>query len=147
MLISDHVDLMFRSPLLGPLQAGEERFPDMSDPYDSKLRDIVRGAALELGIGLHEGVYVAMHGPSYETPAEIRMLARLGADAVGMSTVPEVIAARARGIRCVAVSCLSNYAAGVTSDPLDHDEVIQVTRQVRDDFERLVAASVARFPV
>jgi purine-nucleoside phosphorylase len=147
MLISDHVNMMFQSPLSGPVREGEDRFPDMSDPYDSELRGVVRDTALALGIPLQEGVYAAMHGPSYETPAEIRMLARLGMDAVGMSTVPEVIAARARGIRCVAVSCLSNYAAGVTSEPLDHDEVIQVTRQVQDDFERLVAESVARFPV
>jgi purine-nucleoside phosphorylase len=147
MLISDHINMMFLSPLLGPVQEGEERFPDMSDPYDSELRGVVRDTALELGIPLQEGVYVGMHGPCYETPAEIRMLARLGVDAVGMSTVPEVIAARARGIRCVAVSCLTNYAAGVTSDPLDHDEVIQVTRQVQDDFERLVAESIVRFAV
>jgi purine-nucleoside phosphorylase len=145
MLISDHINMTFRSPLLGPAHEGEERFPDLSDPYDPELRRIVRETALELGVGLQEGVYAAMHGPAYETPAEIRMLERFGADAVGMSTVPEVIAARAREIRCVAVSCLTNYAAGATSEPLDHEEVLGVTVQVQDDFERLVAGSIARF--
>lgn len=145
MLISDHINMMFRSPLRGAVHEGEDRFPDLCDLYDPHLRRIVRETALELGIRLQEGVYAAMHGPSYETPAEIRMLERAGADAVGMSTVPEVIAARARGIRCVAVSCLSNYAAGVTSEPLDHEEVLKVTVQVQDDFERLVAGSIARF--
>lgn len=147
MLISDHINMMFRSPLLGPVHEGEERFPDLSDPYDPELRRVVRETALHHGVRLQEGVYAAMHGPSYETPAEIRMLERFDADAVGMSTVPEVIAARARGIRCVAVSCLSNYAAGVTSDPLDHDDVLEVTVQVQDDFERLVADSIGRFDV
>ncbi len=145
MLISDHINLTFRNPLIGPVVGEEERFPDMSSPYDADLRDVVRDTALELGIPLQEGTYAAVHGPSYETPAEIRMLARMGADAVGMSTVPEVITARASGIRCVGVSCLSNYAAGVSNEPLSHDDVIVVTKEVQGDFQRLVAASVARF--
>lgn len=145
MLISDHINLTGRSPLTGPVVGDEPRFPDMTRAYDPDLRAIVRDTAAELGVALHEGVYVAVHGPSYETPAEIRMLRTLGADAVGMSTVPEVIAARAAGIRCVAVSCLTNYAAGVIDEPLDHEEVLRTTRVVQADFQRLVAASVRRF--
>lgn len=144
MLIADHINLTGRSPLFGPVFGSETRFPDMTAAYDSSLREMVRDAADSLGIQLREGVYAAVHGPSYETPAEIRMLRRLGADAVGMSTVPEVIAARAAGIRCVAVSCLTNYAAGVTDRPLVHEEVLETGARVQADFQRLVATSVAR---
>ncbi|MDH3734819.1 MAG: purine-nucleoside phosphorylase [Gemmatimonadota bacterium] len=143
MLITDHINLTGRSPLFGPIFGDEPRFPDMSVAYDRELRAAVAQKAAELGIPLHQGVYVAVHGPSYETPAEIRMLRTIGADAVGMSTVPEVIAARAAGLRCVAVSCLTNYAAGVTDQPLDHEEVLATTKIVQADFQRLVAASVA----
>src|SRR5438094_6252964 len=101
MLIADHLNLMFRNPLVGPVVEGDQRFPDMSDPYDAELRASARTVARAEGIVLEEGVYAALLGPSFETPAEIRMLERLGADAVGMSTVPEVIAARARGLRCL----------------------------------------------
>ena len=97
MLIADHINLTFRNPLTGPVLPGEERFPDMSDPYDPELRTLAREVALREKVALAEGVYVQLLGPSYETPAEIRMLERLGADAVGMSTAVEVIAARARG--------------------------------------------------
>lgn len=145
MLIADHINLAFRNPLIGPVVGEEERFPDMSEPYDADLRGVVRDSALELGIRLQEGTYAAVHGPSYETPAEIRMLAWMGADAVGMSTAPEVITARANGIRCVAVSCLSNYAAGISKEPLDHEEVMEVTKQVQADFQRLVAAALPKF--
>ncbi|MGH7540985.1 MAG: purine-nucleoside phosphorylase [Gemmatimonadota bacterium] len=145
MLIADHLNLQFRSPLVGPRVEGETRFPDMTAAYDGRLRAGVREAARELGIELHEGVYAALPGPSYETPAEIRMLERLGADAVGMSTVPEVLVARARGIRCVGVSCLTNYAAGVRPEPLVHEEVMETARLVQADFQRLVASAVARF--
>lgn len=145
MLIADHLNLTGRSPLVGPVFGSEPRFPDMTAAYDPELGAVVREAAEELGIPLREGVYVAVHGPSYETPAEIRMLRTLGADAVGMSTVPEVIAARAAGIRCVAVSCLTNYAAGVTDRPLVHDEVLETGARVQAAFQRLVATSVARF--
>ena len=106
----------------------------------------MRAVASDLGLTLHEGVYAAMHGPAFETPAEIRMLRTLGADAVGMSTVPEVIAARALGIRCVAVSCLTNYAAGLLDEPLNHEEVLDTTRLAQAGFQRLVAASVRHFP-
>lgn len=145
MLLTDHINLTGISPLTGPAFGDEPRFPDMSVAYDAGLRRIVVETAAALGVCLHEGVYAAMHGPSYETPAEIRMLRTLGADAVGMSTVPEVIAARAAGIRCVAVSCLTNFAAGVTDQPLEHEQVIETTKIVQSDFQRLVAASVARF--
>ncbi len=145
MLIRDHLNLTGRSPLFGPVVGDEMRFPDMSAAYDPALSDIVRRTAGEQGVTLHEGVYAAVHGPAYETPAEIRMLRALGADAVGMSTVPEVIAARAVGIRCVAVSCLTNFAAGVTDAPLDHAEVLEVTRAVEEGFQALVASSVRRF--
>lgn len=145
MLLRDHLDLTFRGPLRGPVEPGESRFPDMSAPYDRILGDHVRGAAAELELPLHEGVYVALTGPSYETPAEIRMLRRWGADAVGMSTVPEVIAARALGIRCVAVSCLTNWGAGMTGEPLSHDDVLETTDRAADAFQGLVTRSVERF--
>jgi purine-nucleoside phosphorylase len=101
-LLEDHLNLMFRSPLIGPTRAGEERFPDMSEPYDAALRRAALAAAERLGVPLRTGVYAALTGPSYETAAEVRMLGRLGADVVGMSTVPEVIVARALGLRCLA---------------------------------------------
>jgi len=130
MLIADHINLMFRNPLTGPVLEGEERFPDMSEPYDATLRTLARDAAREAKIPLEEGVYVGLLGPSYETPAEIRMLQRLGADAVGMSTVPEVIVARARGMRCLGFSTITNLAAGISPAPLSHQEVLQVGREV-----------------
>ncbi len=145
MLIRDHIDLAFRGPLRGPVEPGEERFPDMSEPYDGRLRAEVRAAAAERGLPLHEGVYCWLTGPSYETPAEIRMLERLGADAVGMSTVPEVIAARANGMRCVGVSCLTNWAAGITNQPLSHEEVFETADRAADAFQGLVIRSIQRF--
>src|SRR5262249_9625666 len=106
MLIADHINLMFGNPLLGPVVKGDQRFPDMSDAYDPPLRELARRVALEAGVPLDEGTYVGLLGPSYETPAEIRMLQRLGADAVGMSTVPETIAARARGMKVLGISTI-----------------------------------------
>lgn len=143
MLIVDHLNLTFRNPLVGPVPEGEERWPDMHGCYDPALADVIRRTAARTGVPLREGVYAAMLGPSFETPAEIRMVRELGADAVGMSTVPEVIAARARGIRCAAVSCLTNYAAGVSAGPLDHEEVLETTERVGDRFQGLVIESVA----
>src|SRR5207245_520144 len=113
MLIADHINLMFKNPLVGPVAEGDERFPDMSDPYDPALRRLARDVARTERIPLEEGVYAGLLGPSFETPAEIRILQRIGADAVGMSTVPEVIAARARGIRRRAFSSLTRVAAGL----------------------------------
>src|SRR5206468_2980164 len=130
MLIADHINLMWRNPLFGPVEPGEGRFPDMSDPYDTDLRALARDAARAAKIPLEEGVYAGLLGPSYETPAEIRMLQRLGADAVGMSTVPEVIAARARGMRVLGFSTITNLAAGISSTALSHQEVLEVGQQV-----------------
>ena len=144
MLIADHINLMFRNPLEGALEEGEQRFPDMSDPYDRELRALAREVALQQQIGLEEGVYAALLGPSYETPAEIRMLARLGADAVGMSTVPEVIAARARGIRCLGFSSITNVAAGLSAAPLSHEEVLAAGARLAGQLATLIRGVLAR---
>jgi purine-nucleoside phosphorylase len=144
MLIADHVNLMWRNPLIGPRVPGEERFPDMSDPYDAGLRALAEEVARELRIPLVQGVYAAVLGPSYETPAEIRMLARLGADAVGMSTVPEVLVARALGLRCLGISCITNLAAGLGHGRLTHDEVVEEGARVRDRLAALVRALLPR---
>jgi purine-nucleoside phosphorylase len=144
MMIADHINLSFRNPLIGPVQAEEERFPDMSDPYDSGLRALAREVARERGIRLEEGVYLQLLGPSYETPAEIRMVERMGADAVGMSTAVEVIAARALGLRCLGFSTITNPAAGTTAERLDHAEVMEVAKRVAGDLERLVEGVVER---
>lgn len=146
MLIADHINLMGRNPLTGAVQPGDERFPDMSDPYDPVLRACLRDAAREVGVPLQEGVYCALLGPTYETPAEVRMLERLGADAVGMSTVPEVIVARALGMRVAAISCITNKAAGLSHEVLSHAEVMEAGRAVADRFEALVSAFVTRLP-
>ncbi|MDX2192955.1 MAG: purine-nucleoside phosphorylase [Gemmatimonadales bacterium] len=129
MLLADHVNLMARNPLVGAVQPGEARFPDMSAPYDPGLRALARAVARARGIALEEGVYAGLLGPTYETPAEIRMLERLGADAVGMSTVPETIAARALGLRVLAISTITNKAAGLGLAPLDHEEVMATGRE------------------
>lgn len=144
MLIADHMNFMFRSPLAGPVTPPELRFPDMSEPYDPKLRALARSVAVQNGIDLFEGVYAGVLGPSYETPAEIRMLARLGADAVGMSTVPEVIAARASGVRTLGVSTITNVAAGMSLEKLDHSDVMAAGEQVKEDMESLVRGVLER---
>ena len=138
MLIRDHLNLMFRNPLIGGVEAGDERFPDMSAPYDSALGDRIREHAVALGIPLQEGVYCGLLGPTYETPAEVRMLAALGADAVGMSTVPEVIVARALGMRVAGISCITNLASGISPHALSHAEVLETTTLVGQQFEQLV---------
>jgi purine-nucleoside phosphorylase len=143
MLIADHLNLLFRNPLVGPVADGELRFPDMSDPYDRALRRRAHEVARAERIALEEGVYAALLGPSFETAAEIRMLERVGADAVGMSTVPEVIAARARGMRCLGVSSITNVAAGLSPQPLSHEEVLDAGRQVAGQLERLIRGVVA----
>jgi len=144
MLISDHLNLMGQNPLMGPVVAGDDRFPDMSDAYDTKLRNLARETALSAEVPLKEGVYAGLLGPSYETPAEIRMLERMGADAVGMSTVPEVIVAGALGLRCFGVSCMTNFAAGISPEPLSHSDVMEVTERVGGQFRALVRAVVGR---
>ena len=143
MLIADHINLSFRNPLFGPVLPGEERFPDMSDPYDSALRALARRVARDRRIPLAEGVYVGLLGPSYETPAEIRMLERLGADAVGMSTVIEVITARAAGIRCLGFSAITNPAAGVTLQKLHHLEVMEAAYRIAGELAALIEGVVA----
>jgi purine-nucleoside phosphorylase len=144
MAIADHINLMFRSPLSGPVEPGDERFPDMSAPYDPALRALLHEAARATGVRLQDGVYCGLLGPTYETPAEVRMLEKLGADAVGMSTVPEVIVARALGMRVAAVSCITNKAAGLSVESLNHSEVLDVGKQVAGAFEALVTAFVKR---
>jgi purine-nucleoside phosphorylase len=143
MLIADHMNLMWRNPLVGPVVRDEVRFPDMSRPYDRELRDLARLAAQRRGIALEEGVYAAVLGPSYETPAEVRMLERLGADAVGMSTVPEVLTARARGMRVLGISAITNAAAGISARPLSHEEVLAAGQKVAADLEAVVRGVLA----
>jgi purine-nucleoside phosphorylase len=144
MLIADHINLTFRNPLIGPVLPGEERFPDMSDPYDRSLRELTRTVAVERRIALQEGVYVQLLGPSFETPAEIRMLERLGADAVGMSTVVEVIVARARGIRCLGFSVVTNLASGLSPAKLNHEEVLETAKRVSGELGGLVEGVIER---
>lgn len=128
-LVQDVIGFQFRSPLAGPALAGEERFPDVSDPLDADIRRTLREAAATVGVELREGTYAAVTGPAYETRAEIRMLARLGADLVGMSTVPEVVAAAARGLPCAALSLVTNRATGLSATKLSHDEVLETGRR------------------
>jgi purine-nucleoside phosphorylase len=144
MLIADHVNLSFRNPLFGSVLPGDERFPDMSDPYGASLRAIAREVARDRKVALDEGVYAGLLGPSYETPAEVRMLERLGVDAVGMSTVVEVIAARARGMRCLGVSTITNLAAGISPTRLSHAEVMETAARVRGALTALVEGVVTR---
>ena len=144
MVISDHLNLMGTNPLVGPAQEGETRFPDMTDAYDPGLRRVLRTTAEKLDIPLQQGVYAGLLGPSYETPGEVKMLRLLGADAVGMSTVPEVIMARALGIRVAGISCITNAAAGVTGAALSHTEVLETTRRVSGAFEALVTEFLAQ---
>ncbi|MED1950787.1 purine-nucleoside phosphorylase [Brevibacillus centrosporus] len=145
MLISDHINMTFRNPLIGPNddEMGA-RFPDMSEAYSKELRQIAKQVASEQGIELREGIYVGLLGPSYETPAEIRMLRILGGDAVGMSTVPEVIVARHMGVKVLGISCISNMAAGILEQPLSHDEVMETTEKVKTQFLALVNGIVAK---
>jgi purine-nucleoside phosphorylase len=130
MLIADHINLMWRNPLIGQPRPGEQRFPIMHAPYDADLRALARTVAREERVPLEEGVYVGLLGPSYETPAEVRMLERLGADAVGMSTVPEVIVARSRGLRCLGFSSITNPGAGITGEALSHEEVLAASERM-----------------
>jgi len=146
MLIADHINLMWGNPLVGPVEPGEERFPDMSDAYDPALRALACEVARGAEIPLEEGVYVALLGPSYETPAEIRMLQRLGGDAVGMSTAPEVIAARARGMRTLGFSMITNLAAGLSAEKVSHEEVLAMGQRVAGALGRLIEGILRRLP-
>jgi purine-nucleoside phosphorylase len=141
--ITDHINLQGANPLSGPNDESlGHRFPDMSEAYSSRMRSILLDAAKSENIELFEGVYAGLLGPSYETPAEIRYLRAIGADLVGMSTVGEVIAANHMGIECLGISCVTNMAAGVLPQKLDHEEVLAVGLQVRDTFVRLLKATL-----
>ncbi len=139
MMITDHISLFVQNPLLG--QNADElgpRFPDMSTVYDRRLQEKIRQAAAATGFDIKEGVYVQLTGPSYETPAEIRMLRKIGADAAGMSTVVEAIAANHMGLRVAGISCITNMAAGILDQPLNHEEVKATADMVKEKFEELV---------
>lgn len=143
MIISDHINNMAGNPLIGPNDSSlGVRFPDMTEAYSKRLRQLAKDVANEIGLRVREGVYVANTGPAYETPAEIRMIRIMGGDAVGMSTVPEVIVARHAGMEVLGISCISNMAAGILDQPLTHDEVIETTEKVKADFLRFVKAIV-----
>ena len=145
MIMEDHINLLGSNPLVG---ANDERFgarfPDMSEVYSTRLRALASEVAEAQQVAIGRGVYVAVHGPSYETPAEIRFLRTIGADAVGMSTVPEAIVARHMGMEVLGLSCITNAAAGVLPQPLNHDEVMEVARRVRGAFARLLEGIIAR---
>lgn len=145
MLIEDHLNLTSRNPLVGPNDDRfGPRFPDMSEAYSRKLRKIAEETATEVGIHLQKGIYVGILGPSYETPAEIRMFRALGGDAVGMSTVTEVIAAQHAGMEVLGISCISNMAAGMLEQPLSHEEVMETTARVKTSFQQLVRKLVPK---
>jgi len=145
MIIDDHINMLGSNPLVG---ANDERFgprfPDMSEVYSARLRRLADEAAKARGIPVSHGVYVAVHGPSYETPAEIRFFRTIGADAVGMSTAPEAIAARHMGLEVLGISCITNMAAGVLPQPLVHDEVMETARRVRGSFISLLEGIIER---
>ena len=144
-LIRDHINLQGTNPLVGPNDDRfGVRFPDMTRAYERDYREIAREEGAKLKIYLHEGVYAALSGPSYETPAEIEYLRRIGADLVGMSTVGEVIAARHMGIKVLAISCVTNMAAGILDQPLSHDEVVETGERVKTTFESLLRAVLPR---
>jgi purine-nucleoside phosphorylase len=144
-LIRDHINLQGTNPLVGPNDDRfGVRFPDMTEAYAKSYREFARAAFAKHGLTLHEGVYAGLLGPSYETPAEIEYLRRIGADLVGMSTVAEVIAARHLGIKVLAISCVTNMAAGILDQPLSHAEVMETGERVRTTFEGLLGAVLPR---
>lgn len=143
-IVTDHINMQGTSPLIGP-KWGPDRFPDMGTAYDPGMRAVLQSSADELGIEVREGVYIAMMGPAYETPAEIRMARTLGADLVGMSTVPEILAAREAGLTAACLSVVSNLAAGVGTEPLSHEEVSEIGKQVGQEVARLFEHAVPRF--
>jgi purine-nucleoside phosphorylase len=145
MLITDHINLMGRNPLVGRnVEELGPRFPDMSEAYSVAMRQITLEAAALESIGLQQGVYLGLSGPSYETPAEIRMCRTLGADAVGMSTVPEVIAAKHMGMQVLGISCITNMAAGVRSQNLSHQEVLETSARAKEQLVKLLRRVVQR---
>lgn len=145
MMITDHISSFVSNPLIGPnIDELGIRFPDMTHVYDTELQEIIRTTAKDNDIELFEGVYVQLQGPSFETPAEIRMLSKLGADAVGMSTVVEAIAARHAGMRVCGISCVANLAAGMNATPLTHEEVQEAANKAAPQFTKLVSESIVR---
>ncbi|WP_026573358.1 purine-nucleoside phosphorylase [Bacillus sp. UNC438CL73TsuS30] len=145
MIITDHINFMGTNPLIGPNDSKlGVRFPDMSEAYTKELRAIAKEIARGLNIKVKEGVYVGFTGPVYETPAEIRMARVLGGDAVGMSTVPEVIVARHGGLKVLGISCITNMASGILDQPLSHDEVIETTEKVKANFLLYIKEIVKR---
>jgi purine-nucleoside phosphorylase len=145
MLISDHINLMMISPLRGKHDDRlGERFPDMTEVYSREYRRVAREAAAEIGLDLREGVYLALQGPNYETPAEIRMMRALGADAVGMSTVPEAIVAKQMGMTTLGISLITNAAAGIEGGPINHSEVMGMGQRVSKEFSELLTRIIAR---
>jgi len=145
MIIDDHINMLGTNPLIGPNEDRfGPRFPDMSEVYSKRLRDIADQAARGKGVAVSHGVYVAVHGPSYETPAEIRFYRKMGADAIGMSTVPEAIAARHLGMEVLGISCISNMAAGILQQPIIHDEVIAAMQRIRSSFISLLEGIIER---
>jgi purine-nucleoside phosphorylase len=145
MIIDDHINMMATNPLIGPNDDRfGPRFPDMSEVYSARLRTIADDAARTRGVAVSHGVYVAVPGPSYETPAEIEFFRKMGADAIGMSTVPEAIAARHMGMEVLGISCITNAAAAVGHQPIVHDDVIATGRRVRDSFISLLEGIIER---
>ncbi|WP_042223532.1 purine-nucleoside phosphorylase [Oceanobacillus manasiensis] len=148
MIITDHLNNMGTNPLIGKNDDNlGVRFPDMSQVYDRDFIKHAQACANELGLEVRKGIYAGNTGPSYETPAEVRMLRTIGADAVGMSTVPEVIVANHAGLRVLGISCISNMAAGILDQPLTHSEVIETTEKVREDFLQFVKQIVHTLPL
>jgi purine-nucleoside phosphorylase len=144
-VLRDHINLQGANPLIGPNdERFGPRFPDMTEDYWKPYREIALAEANRLGIGVHEGVYAALSGPSYETPAEIRYLRTIGADLVGMSTVPEVIVASHMGIRVLGISCVTNMAAGILDQPINHQEVLETGERVKSQFVALLRAVIPR---
>ncbi|HEV8151364.1 MAG TPA: purine-nucleoside phosphorylase, partial [Solirubrobacteraceae bacterium] len=142
MLLADHINLTGANPLVGPNDdALGPRFPSLRDAYDPRLRAVLRATAADLGIALGEGVYLAVSGPSFETPAEIRAFRALGADAVGMSTVHEVIAARHAGLRVAAISAITNLAEGLSDEPVSHEATLRDAARAAGDLARLIEAA------
>jgi purine-nucleoside phosphorylase len=148
MLITSHVNFMFANPLRGPNdESAGPRFPDLEEDYDREYLDLAEQIAVERGIRTQRGVYAAGAGPSYETRAEVRMFRFLGADAVGMSTVPEVLVARHRGIRILGISCITNLGTGLSAHRLSHEEVTETAQRVKASFEELIGEVIRRMPV
>jgi len=142
MLIRDHINFLFRNPLVGMVISSESRWPDMYNAYDNTYSEIIENIAMELNIPLKNGILFSSTGPTYETKAEINVARRFGADAVSMSTVPEVLVARANKIKTVGISCITNMATGISGSKLSHDEVTEIAHQVKLKFKQLLVKSI-----